>query len=266
MGPADTQPLWLVRKGASKVYIYGAFGSTTPKWSAPHVEAAFAEAQVFWKETADLLPGDEKKFIAPGLAGNRPLSTWLTREQKEVVAAAAIETGTTYEALDRLKPWLAGISLNRAYGARQLNGQIDDPIPILTARAREQGKIIRSEFPDADSQLALVNNMSDATQVEYLFYTIENNRLPREAVDRRRRAWAAGDFRLEEQQVEHFRTAFPNLYETFERARNRAWPARIRKMLDEGGTTFLLVGADHLVGPDSLLVQLRLAGLNPRRV
>jgi uncharacterized protein YbaP (TraB family) len=262
----DTQPMWLVSKGAAKVYIYGDFGSITPKWSAPRVEAAFAQARIFWKETGDLAPGDEQKFIAAGRGGDRPLSTWLAPDQKAKVAAAAVAAGTTYEALEPLKPWLAAISLNRAFNSRPTQAPVDDPIPILTARAVAKGIPVHAEFPDADSQLALVNTMSDATQVEYLLYTIENNQLPQDAIDRRRRAWAAGDLRLEERQVMHFKTDFPDLYEPFELKRNRAWPARIRRMLDEGGTAFVLVGADHLVGPDSLLAQLAAAGLPAKRV
>jgi uncharacterized protein YbaP (TraB family) len=258
--------MWLVRKGAAKVYIYGDFGSLTPKWSAPRVEAVFAEARVFWKETGDLKPGDEKKFIAPGLGGDRPLSTWLTPEQKAKVAAAAVEAGTTYAALEPLKPWLAAISINRSFNSRSSQKPVENPIPILTARAVTKGIPVRSEFPDAESQLELVATMSAATQVEYLLYTIENNQLPQDVVDRRRRAWASGDLRLEVKQVMHFKKDFPNLYEPFEVKRNRAWPARVRQMLEEGGTAFVLVGADHLVGPDSLLVQLASAGLPAERV
>jgi uncharacterized protein YbaP (TraB family) len=264
--PPDTQPMWLVRKGASKVYIYGDFGSLTPKWSAPRVEAAFAEAKVFWKETGDLKPGDEQMFIAAGRGGDRPLSTWLTPDQKMKVAAAAVDAGTTYAALEPLKPWLAAISINRSFNSRSTQKPVDDPIPILTARAVARGIPIRAEIPDADGQLELVRSMSDVTQVEYLLYTIENNQLPQDVIDARRRAWAAGDLHLEVRQVLHFKADFPNLYVPFEMQRNRAWPARIRQMLDEGGTAFVLVGADHLVGPDSLPMQLDRAGLAAKRV
>ncbi|HEY2706870.1 MAG TPA: TraB/GumN family protein [Caulobacteraceae bacterium] len=37
-------------------------------------------------------------------------------------------------------------------------------------------------------------------------------------------------------------------------------------MLDGGGTSFVLVGADHLVGPQSLLAHLAEAGLRAARV
>ena len=41
---------------------------------------------------------------------------------------------------------------------------------------------------------------------------------------------------------------------------------RIRAMLAGGGTTFVLVGDDHLVGPDSLQSQLARVGLAAKRI
>src|SRR5690349_14686717 len=101
--PADTQPLWLIQKGGAKVYLYGNGGSVTPKWSAPRVEAAFAESTVFWKETPEQAPADRPLFAQAGVDLRRPLSTWLTPEEKAHVAAAAERAGTTYAAIEPLK-------------------------------------------------------------------------------------------------------------------------------------------------------------------
>jgi uncharacterized protein len=62
------------------------------------------------------------------------------------------------------------------------------------------------------------------------------------------------------------RSAYPDLYRPLEADRNSRWPGRFRTMLDGGGTTFVLVGADHLVGPDSVLAKLAAAGMRARRV
>ena len=263
---SDTQPFWRVRSGGSLVYIYANMGSVTPEWSAPRVEAAFSKSQVFWKETADLSPEDNQKFVAAGRAGDRPLSTWLTPEQNEMLSTAATEAGTTREALESLKPWLAAISINMAYARLVKEPLFEDPTTALSQRAEAQGKPVRAEFPDAESQLKMLNEMSPAAQVEFLFYTIENNRVDKERGKHRRRIWASGDLSLETRQVEHFKASFPNLYEVFEVQRNSAWPARIRQMLDSGETAFVMVGAWHMVGPDSVPVQLSRIGLTAERI
>lgn len=262
----DTQPLWLVTRGASKVYIYGNAGSVTPKWSAPRVEAAFEQASVFWKETADQNPADRVLFGRAGVDPARPLAAWLTDAEKARVTMAAERAGTTFQALAPLKPWLAALSLSEGFGRTSTRPKVEDPIPVLTARARAQGKPIMSEFADTAAQLAMMNTMSDRAQVEFMLYTIENSLLPQDIVDARRAAWAAGDLRLETRQVEHFRKDFPNLYDVLEVERNRRWPARVEQMLRDGGTAFVMVGADHLVGPDSVLVHLGRGGLKAKRV
>lgn len=48
--------------------------------------------------------------------------------------------------------------------------------------------------------------------------------------------------------------------------RNRRWPPCIRLMLKEGGSAFVLVGADHLFGPEGLLALLAAGGLPARRI
>ena len=255
-----------VRSGGSMVYIYANMGSVTPAWSAPRVEAAFSKSQVFWKETADLAPEDNQKFVAAGRAGDRPLSTWLTPEQNELLSTAAVEAGTTRAALEPLKPWLAAISINMAYARLVKEPLFEDPTAALSQRAEAQGKPVRAEFPDAESQLDMLNGMSPAAQVEFLFYTIENNRVDKEVGKHRRRTWASGDLTLEMRQVEHFKASFPNLYEVFEVQRNSAWPARIRQMLDSDETAFVMVGAWHMVGPDSVPIQLGRAGLTAERI
>ena len=87
-----------------------------------------------------------------------------------------------------------------------------------------------------------------------------------DAAQRDAEAWAVGDRQLEVQEVRKISRAYPDYYQAILVARNRRWAPRFRAMLDGGGTTFVLVGGDHLVGPDSVLAQLEAAGMRARRV
>ncbi|HTN41019.1 MAG TPA: TraB/GumN family protein, partial [Asticcacaulis sp.] len=51
--------------------------------------------------------------------------------------------------------------------------------------------------------------------------------------------------------------ADPAGYDSLIVQRNRAWLPAIEKALSEKGTTFVTVGATHLIGPDGLVAQLR---------
>jgi len=260
----DSYPLWEVRQGDAKVFLFGDGGSVSDPWRSARIEAAFSQSAAFWKETPDPAPGDMAKYVAKGLDRAHPLSTWLTSEQRDRVAAAAVSAGTTYAFLEPLQPWLAVGALTSAYGQRQK--PLPDPIPVLTAAAKSAGKPIRTEYPDIDSLIGWASGLSRPAQVQYLMYTIETNAAGPAMQERRSAAWAAADFRLETQRVALLKAAYPDLYEPLEADRNRRWPARFRAMLDGGGATFVLVGADHLVGPDSVLVQLNATGMRARRI
>jgi hypothetical protein len=255
--------LWVVREGPAKVFLFGDGGSLTDPWRSEPVEAAFRQSSVFWKETPDPGPRDLAKYIAKGIDRAHPLSTWLTAQQRDRVAAAAVSAGTTYAFLEPMQPWFAAGALSSAYAGRRK--PTPDPITVLTAAAKAAGMPVHTEFPDIDSLIDWASGLSRAAQVQYLLYTIETNEAGPAMLDRRLKALAVGDFRLETQQVLHVRAAYPDLYPPLEADRNRRWPGRFRTMLDAGGTTFVLVGADHLVGPDSVLVQLATAGMRPRR-
>lgn len=265
----DTYPLWVVRKGGAEVFLFGDGGATGPTWTSPRIEAAFDKSAVFWKETPTPKPEDRGKYVAAGVDPARPLATWLTADQKARVTAAAQTAGITYAAIGALKPWLASIVLANAYGQKKLapaSPATADPLTILSARAEAQGKPVRTEFADAEATIRWADGMTPAAQVEYLLFIVENHEADHAPIEARARAWAAGDLRPETAEVLRLKTAYPAVYPVLVADRNRAWPARFRKMLEGGGTTFVLVGADHLLGPDSVLNQLSAAGLPARRI
>jgi uncharacterized protein YbaP (TraB family) len=272
---ADTYPFWEVRKGDAVVYLFGDGGSVTDPWSSPRIEAAFDRSAVLWKETPDARPDDGAKFVAAGIDRARPLSTWLTPEQKDRVALAATSAGAAYGALEPLKPWLAAIVLSNLYERRKATGSRtlspgeaagSDPLAVLTARAKAAGTPVHTEFADTDAVIGWMSGMPPTAQVEYLLFKIEDNEADPALATAQTRAWAQGDLHPEEQAAIRIARAYPHLAEPLFLARNRAWPARIHNMLADGGKSFVLVGGDHLLGPNSVLVQLAQAGLPAKRI
>ena len=259
----DRPLLWQVSAGAAKVFLFGDAPSLTP-WRSPRVEAAFSQSATFWKETPDPGPGDYAKYVAKGVDHQRPLSTWLTADERSRVAAAATTAGTTYAALEPLEPWLAAGFLSMAFARGR--PALSEPLAILTQAAKSAGKPVRTEYPDIDSLIAWASGMSPAAQVQYLFYNIEAGEAGADDLARRIGAVARGDLTLEAAEVARKMRNYPLAYEADTGSRNRAWPARFRTMLAGGGTTFVLVGVDHLVGPQSVLVELARAGMPARRL
>lgn len=269
----DRYPCWEIRRGEARVYLFGDAGSVTDPWSSKRILAAFDRSAVFWKETPDGSP-DRARAIAAGVDRARPLSTWLTPAQRRKVGEAAFAASTSYEALEPLKPWLASVVLNNAFnqveaavktpGPGQAPGS--DPIAVLTARAKAAGKSIRTEFASQNDLIDWPNAMSPETQVEYLMLTIENHTQPPGLVAQRRDRWVVGDMAPETAEVARLKATYPHLYEPLIAERNRRWPARFDEMLSGGGATFVLVGCDHLLGPEGVLALLAKARVPVRRI
>jgi uncharacterized protein YbaP (TraB family) len=265
-GARDTYPLWEVSAGPAKVFLFGDCGSPTDPWCSARVQAAFDSSTTFWKETPDLGPADIDEFVTRGTDHDHPLSSWLTAAQRDGVESAGHALGIRYDQIKFCQPWLAAATFSQA-SARQQKPSAD-PLTVLSAAASKMGKTVRTEFPDARSLIESFVAMSPAAQAEYLMYTIdtvEASATDPQAWLRREAAWAAGDLTLETERVVGEMRRYPRAYEAETSSRNRRWPARFRAMLAGGGTTFVLVGADHLVGPESVLARLEAAGMRARR-
>ena len=76
-----------------------------------------------------------------------------------------------YDLLTAYQPWLAAGALSQAAAARQKPSA--DPLPVLSAAAKSQGKTVRTEFPDAGSLIDWWMAMPAVAQVEYLLATID---------------------------------------------------------------------------------------------
>ncbi len=73
-------------------------------------------------------------------------------------------------------------------------------------------------------------------------------------------AWRAGDQKTLTDTLVLLAEADPAGYDALIVNRNRAWLPAIEKALSEKGTTFVTIGATHLIGPDGLVAQLRRDG------
>jgi uncharacterized protein YbaP (TraB family) len=262
--PADAA-LWVVREGSAKVFLFGDGGPLRAPWTSARFEAALNESAVFWKETPDPGPNANALFLAKGIDPARPLSTWLTPKDRERVATAAVTVGLGYPLLERLRPWLAAVFLDSSFrshfGFKDENGAEH----ALGVAAKASAKPIHTEFPDEAAIVDYFAGFSRAAEVGALLRAVGDIEAGPDVAQRSAEAWAVGDLRPEIDEVQTMRRSYPDYYQAILVERNRRWAPRFRAMLDGGGVSFVLVGGDHLVGPDSVQVQLAAAGMHARR-
>jgi hypothetical protein len=266
IGYAPGPALWAVEERGARVFLFGDNPAQRTPWRSERIEAALRSSAVFWRETPVAQPGGMALFLAKGVDPARPLSSWLTRSDHARVSAAAEAVGLTAAGLERLRPWLAAVVLEDRFNAHAGFRPENGPTQDLTAIAHAQGMPIRSEFPDIAAVVDYFASFSAAAEVGSLLRALDDVEAGADEAEREGLAWAKGDQHADLAAVLRMRKRYRDYYQRILVERNRRWRARIRAMLDGGGTSFVLVGGAHLVGPDSVQSQLAGAGMVARRI
>jgi uncharacterized protein YbaP (TraB family) len=268
--PAAQSPqkhfLWNVRApDAPTTYLMGSLHVLTADYYPlpAVVEKAFAQSTVLIEEVdmdeltnpATLMPLLGKAVYTDG----RTLDKVISPELYKAVLVRAEKAGLPVVAIQRMKPWMAAVSLTapaikaagfdanqgvdkyffdkaKAAGverraletvAYQFDRLDQMPIPLQEA-------MLQSVFADIDNQLGNVKTIADA--------------------------WARGDTSDIERDLHGAFKQSPELYDRLLAERNRNWVAPVESCLKQRTACFVVVGAAHLVGPESLVSLLQKKG------
>ncbi|MNE23738.1 TraB family protein [compost metagenome] len=269
--PVGSGPgLWVVRDADSTVYLFGTVHVLKPEtpWGTARVDQAFASADEYWFEIADLADqtGVMPVIQAKGVSPDRPLSSLLTAEEMADLDAAARTVGATAAQLDPLRPWLASLQL--ALASIQKAGYVaaNGGDQILHARAAATGKPIKG-FETAPQQIGFIADMSEDAQLAMLRSGLKEFDTAEVVLDQMVTAWSTGDVEgLDALIGQEMKVESPELYAVMLTQRNTKWADQIQTLLAGAGTAFISVGAGHLAGSDSLQAQLEQRGVSIERI
>ena len=269
--PVGSGPgLWVVRDADSTVYLFGTVHVLKPEtpWGTARVDQAFASADEYWFEIADLADqtGVMPVIQAKGVSPDRPLSSLLTAEEMADLDAAARTVGATAAQLDPLRPWLASLQL--ALASIQKAGYVaaNGGDQILHARAAATGKPIKG-FETAPQQIGFIADMSEDAQLAMLRTGLKEFDTAEVVLDQMVTAWSTGDVEgLDALIGLEMKVESPELYAVMLTQRNTKWADQIQNLLAGAGTAFISVGAGHLAGSDSLQAQLEQRGVSIERI
>lgn len=272
-GQAQAEPaIWVIKDADSTIYLFGSVHMLKPDvvWESPKLKSALKDATEIWFEVPD--PSDQQKTVAEvlptllskGMSPDTPLSSRLTPEDYAKVEAQAKTAGIDIRAVNAMRPWLAAVLLSASPAVK---GGFDPEAGVervLEKEARAQGDTVKG-FETLSQQLSFFADLPDAVQIEYLKSVLGAGDVADE-MDKLTAAWLKGDLRaLEKGVVGETKKESPALYAALIAGRNTAWADQIAERLKGSGVSFIAVGAGHLVGPDSLQVQLKKKGIEARR-
>jgi uncharacterized protein YbaP (TraB family) len=201
-----------------------------------------------------------------GVDQANPLSKKLPPEDFKRIQVLAQGAGVPAQALEIMRPWLASISLamlpimKAGYDPRSGVEQ------VVQAQMKAEGKPATS-LETAEQQIRFFADMPAKVEVDMLKSTLDDAEEGPGKIDKMVTAWAAGDTKeLETEFVTEMKADYADVYEVLLTDRNIAWSKQLKTKLDGKGVSFVAVGAGHLVGPDSVQVQLAKLGIKAERV
>ena len=227
------------------------------------IEKAFATSKVLVTE-ADIdevnNPVTMMSLMGKALiADGRTLDQVIAPELHAQVMRRADSAGVPAAALQRLKPWMVALVLTapalQAAGFKAEHG-VDKH---FYERAKRAGIELRA-LETVAFQFDRMDQMSAADQEALLRSTLEDLDTQTGNVKAMADAWASGDAAgLEKLLLTGMKTS-PELYQRLLVDRNASWVASVEKCIAEKTACFVVVGAAHLVGPDSLVAMLQKKG------
>lgn len=182
-----------------------------------------------------------------------------------LVEQNAAEVGIDLKLVERFEPWFLAITL-LDQGMRKLGFQGERGIEqYVLARSRSTGKEIVG-LETLEFQIGIFDALPPEQQQEMLEQTVAELDEAATQLDAMVAAWRDGELeKLTDELLSEF-DDFPGLYETLVTKRNTAWVPQLEKMLTDGRRHLVVVGALHLVGPDSVIDQLRSRGHDVERL
>lgn len=259
-------PLWVIKSGGGTVYLTGEAPSGHTDWSDARIEALLAECGTLWTETgrANRAPVGPL-IVRNGFDSKTPLLSRLDATDKDRLEKAAALAHMPVERLTQFRPWLAAQQLDEAYSrAMGLKGLSANQ--VLTAAAQKAGIAVKSEFAAQDDFIAWFGALSPQEDLQRLRATLDDILAPPQEAEHADAEWLGGNERPAAAQVARMKRLYPEMYELLLLDRNRAWPPRIKTMLQDPKPSLIVVGSYHLVGPDSILAQLHTERLSAKRL
>jgi hypothetical protein len=257
--------LWSIQTQSNKFYLLGSLHVL--KQDAYPLAAAIGNAYadsrklVFETDIAALQePAVQAKMLQLGLypegqnlLQNLDGSTRLLLEKKMNAM------GLPLEQFARFKPWfialtLATLELQRL-GFNPIYGLDVHFFNKAKADAKEIGFLEPAEF-----QLNLLGNMIKKDQIAFLNQTLKDLEIVNQLAADLVKQWKAGNAKgLHELLYKSFKD-YPDIYDRLLIQRNKKWVEEIETLMRENKNILFVVGAGHLVGPQSVVDLLKQRG------
>lgn len=251
--PAHAEPaMWVVKDVDSTIYLLGTIHMIRPgmNWRSDKIDDALEVSDEFWMEATE--NGDMEMLggliVKHGYDRARPLSSKLNSDDWARVQSAAKIVGLPISTVERMRPWLAALALGLKPATKEDGYDLTQGVDrSLEASARAVRKTVKT-FETMEQQMQIFSSLPEESEVALLIQSLDEIASSKSAVDQMADAWMAGDLGVLEAKMVELKTSAPELHDLAFVRRNLDWCDQIAGIMKGAGTSFVAVGAGHMVG------------------
>lgn len=257
--------LWQVQSGENTLYLLGSM-HVLKKDSyplPPLMEEIYAASNTIVFET-DMdemdTPAMQQKIVSYGrLPAGQTLQQQLSAPTWQQLQLKLADLNIAEANVQQMKPWLCALTLTvtdlQRLGFLPEYG-LDEH---FYRRAKQDNKKI-IPLESVDFQLSLFYSQSRQEQEEFLRQTLTDLQVADRLSGEMEKAWKTGDDGKLAGLIAMSFAGYPKQYERLVLQRNKNWLPVLEKIVKREQATLVVVGAGHLVGPNSLVDLLRRKG------
>jgi uncharacterized protein YbaP (TraB family) len=227
-----------------------------------HIEKAFADSSALGVEVninGNMTEMQQKLMQAGVYPEGGSLKASLSPETYKKANSVMAPLGLSLDRLDKLKPWMVAMTLGAQKAGLDQSLGID--VHFLNQAQDTDKKIV--ELEGIDSQIGLFNGFSSMEQEALLFASANEFPKFKSGIQKIMAAWRDGDAERLNKIIHEDDNAYPKL-KPFLKAllddRNIVMATKVASYFESGKTTFVVVGAAHLVGPTGVVALLQAKG------
>jgi uncharacterized protein YbaP (TraB family) len=264
---ASEGPFWKVSGASGTAYLLGSlhFGTEEMYPLSVPVNSAFESADrlVVEIDLGAMDPAAMLQWISTEGAyrDGSTLADHVSAKVWTALRERAQQYGVPLELLAAQRPWLAAFTLTAiALERKGFQERLGIDRHFLS---RSSGRIPVVELEGLDYQMELLADLSAQEQERFLEATLRDLDTDSRIFDDIIAAWRRGDAAALDATINaplKSDSGAKDLYERLIEARNAEMVKKIDALLDAGGTSFVVVGAAHMVGEGGLAQRLQSLG------
>jgi uncharacterized protein len=262
---AAKPPVWVVRSSTTTLVLFGSIHLLPPRldWRPSALDDALVKADELWFEAPIDRKTNSEAAVTFETRGALPkgqrLTSMLSPSDAEHLRAVTCKLDGVVEAIDRMQPWMADLTLSVAQDTRdggEAASGVEDQLQAIAPPTAA-----RRAFETAKQQVGFLAGAPLKDQLASLSQTLWEIDNDPGAYQRVVSEWMSGDLQgLAKDTLSALQQTSPTLYRRQIAGRDRRWERVLEKRLRKPGLVVVVVGVGHMMGPDGLPALLRARG------